>query len=264
VTKLLRRFRGHSPDGDALSALLDSALAPEAARALEAHLGSCPACAARLEELRRVRSALASLPDVTPPRTFALQPARLQEPARAPAASPWMRMAPVLSAAAVVVLAVLVGFDVTRGGDGDATGNGAFRLLSDSQGEMAADSPDSAGGAPAGAVAPGADDAAATQPAPAASEATDGATAPTDTVVDHGQAEATASAVAGEALAMRNADAADADSRSPEVEATRGEPSDEGEDGLDWLLVAQVAIGAVALVAGAYTVGMWFQRRFNR
>lgn len=50
-----------------LSAYLDGELAPGERQAVERHLGRCPRCAARLENLGRLRGALRSLPRSVPP-----------------------------------------------------------------------------------------------------------------------------------------------------------------------------------------------------
>jgi len=50
-----------------LSAYLDGELAPGERLAVERHLGCCPRCAARLQDLGRLRGALRSLPRSAPP-----------------------------------------------------------------------------------------------------------------------------------------------------------------------------------------------------
>src|SRR4030042_1033161 len=66
-----RRFR------DQLSAYIDGALDPAAARRLEAHLGECEGCWAELEQLRSTVAALRELPEAQVPRSFALSPERV-------------------------------------------------------------------------------------------------------------------------------------------------------------------------------------------
>ena len=52
---------------EALSRLLDGELSPQERAALEAHLEQCPGCAAELEALRRMTSALQGLGSIDPP-----------------------------------------------------------------------------------------------------------------------------------------------------------------------------------------------------
>jgi hypothetical protein len=114
--------RGHKPDVDALSALVDGALDGAAAGALGAHVAGCDACAAELDGLRSVKSMLAVLPQVEPSRSFRVRLADVQPPAResgAPA-SALLRAMPALAAAAAVVFVGVLATDVsTRDGDGD-------------------------------------------------------------------------------------------------------------------------------------------------
>ena len=51
------------PRTDALSARVDDELAATERLALDAHLGACPVCAAKLVELRNLRMRFAALPD---------------------------------------------------------------------------------------------------------------------------------------------------------------------------------------------------------
>ena len=64
-----------------LSAHLDRALGPVERAAVDAHLASCPACRARLAELRGTAALLASLPELVPGRRLAPRIAR---------PSPWL------------------------------------------------------------------------------------------------------------------------------------------------------------------------------
>ncbi len=58
----------HDPWADRLSEYLDDELSPAERAALEAHLGSCPDCAATLADLERVVARAASLDDRPPER----------------------------------------------------------------------------------------------------------------------------------------------------------------------------------------------------
>jgi hypothetical protein len=254
VKDRLRLFGGHRPDGEAISAWLDGALDPAASAKLEAHVAACDACRARAGELRAVRASLAVLPDVEAPRSFRLTPQRLEAPAprRAPAPSPWMRYAPAVSAAALVVFAVLLSVDITgRAGDGAAPGSG-LRLLSE-DGDMAAGAPaeratDGADAPPAGAIAPDTADggAVATEADVTATAASAFAAAPTP-----GERE--------ELTSNLTDDAVDATSQARE-QISRASRDDDGDGGVSWLLIGEVMAAAVALVA-AFFAATSFRRR---
>jgi len=168
MTKLLERFRGHRPDGEALSAYLDGRLGQTEAPATDAHLRQCAVCSARLEELRAVREALSAMPEAAAPRSFRVRAADVERAPASPAPAPWMRFAPAVSAASLVVFAVLVGVDMLRDGASDGAqsmlASGAQRSdeaiqgleSGDSATEYAYDAAPPATGeeAPAGATAP--------------------------------------------------------------------------------------------------------------
>lgn len=98
-----------------LSAHVDGALAPAAAAALDAHLGGCPACRAKLGELRSVASLVAALPAPRPRRSLV---PRLAPPPL------WLAPARALSvmASGIFVFAFLVSavlaIDPSMGGGG--------------------------------------------------------------------------------------------------------------------------------------------------
>jgi hypothetical protein len=253
VNNLLRRFSRHRPDGDAISTWLDGALDPPAAAALEAHVAACDACRARAGELRAVRASLAALPRVDPPRSFRLHPSQLAAPAprRPYAPSPWMRYAPAVSAAAMVVFAVLVGVDITRTADDSAPGMGGFaRTLSDDSSEMAAApaersatdtvDPAAAGAAAEEAVSPDAATSADGDDT-AFSGATPSAPAPEEQIaaITRESGEQTA-----EAVQLRDA-------------------TDDDDAGVSWLRVAEVTAAAVALIAALYAATSFRRRRLN-
>jgi len=122
VIKLLAFFRRDAhADIDTLSAAADGSLESGRALALEAHLASCEACAVRLAELRAVRSALAAMPAAEAPRSFRLRQSDVEVAATRKAdrgAGQVLRLMPVMSAAAVVLFAVLVGVDMQSGSSG--------------------------------------------------------------------------------------------------------------------------------------------------
>lgn len=129
--------RPHKPDVGALSALVDGALPPAAAAALEAHVAGCEACRAELAGLRAVRSMLSALPEAAAPRSFRLRRADVEAPARRSAAPPvWLRAMPALSAAALVLFVALAAVDASRGG-GDTLRAMSAPGASKSAGEMA-------------------------------------------------------------------------------------------------------------------------------
>jgi hypothetical protein len=94
---------GHVQDD--LSAYLDQELSEEARRAVEAHLGVCPDCAQRLEELSQVDGLYRDLPATAPPDYFETLPGRVRErlPKRRPMRLPAWSWAPL---AALVLLAI--------------------------------------------------------------------------------------------------------------------------------------------------------------
>jgi hypothetical protein len=125
---LLARLRGsHTPDVEALSALADARLAPDAAGELEAHVAGCAVCSARLADLRSMKAKLASMPQADVPRSFRLSRADIREArARAAAQSP-LRWAPALSGVAAALFIAVLAADVSTdgGGDGDSASESA-------------------------------------------------------------------------------------------------------------------------------------------
>ncbi|MDO8616791.1 MAG: zf-HC2 domain-containing protein [Dehalococcoidia bacterium] len=124
----------HSPLRDKLSPYIDGRLNAREAAAVEAHLQRCEACTRELEELRLTVMALRELPQVEPPRSFALTPAQVGVPAsaqtggRLPARSPSLPLiaagARIAAAGLAVALAAVVIFDVSTGGNPSPGGPG--------------------------------------------------------------------------------------------------------------------------------------------
>ncbi len=114
VNNLLRSFRKHRPDVNALSAQLDGVLDPRESARLDAHVASCDACRTQLDGLRTARAALRSMPEATHPRSFRLRVADTV-PVTTPH-SPMLRWAPAAGAFAGVVVAVVVGASLYSGG----------------------------------------------------------------------------------------------------------------------------------------------------
>ena len=119
VNKLLRFFRGHEPDVNALSAHLDGQLDADAAARLDEHVTSCDACRVVRDGLRATREALRAMPEATPSRSFRLRAADIEAvtTARTPRAPQLTRWAPAGMVAAAVAIAV-VGAYVTFGRSG--------------------------------------------------------------------------------------------------------------------------------------------------
>jgi hypothetical protein len=114
-------FDRHRRLRDQLSAYIDGELDERAAERLEAHLAGCAPCREQVEQLRATSAALRALPEIDPPRSFALSPERAAE--RGPAPSPslptlaiGMRLA---TAGAAVALAAVILVDL-----GDSGGEG--------------------------------------------------------------------------------------------------------------------------------------------
>ncbi len=226
VKKLLSVFaRAHRPDVELLSSYLDGRLADGRARALEEHLASCASCGARLDELRRMRSLLRAMPFVETPRSFRLRSREAERPAPAMTAS-WLRLMPALSAAAIIVFAVLVGVDLYGGGGGSSSQNAR----------------------PAAKIA---NAPRALSPAAGASVESSGL-APQRSATAGGAAELTAPSPGAESAERRAAEA----TRETKVTPVEGQPSGGGITALRW---AEIAAAAAAMGAGA--LALW---RFSR
>jgi anti-sigma factor RsiW len=98
----------HEQTIDKLGAWLDGELPPDRADAVRRHVEQCPACAARVDELKSLARALDQLPARTPSRDFARRVRRAAEPARERilVLEPFRRVRPALLrvAAGLVVL----------------------------------------------------------------------------------------------------------------------------------------------------------------
>jgi Putative zinc-finger len=143
---------------DQFSPYLDGALSSTEIATLEAHLGSCEACRAELDELRATVAATRQLPQVDAPRSFALTPEILEgrRPATAVASAPPLALGMRLASAGVaVVLAVVVIGDLSDGGGGGGGARevsdelGASRTTAEFAIEAEGDKTDSGAAAPA-------------------------------------------------------------------------------------------------------------------
>ncbi len=140
-----RRHRAFRED---LSAYLDGQLSEREKRRLEEHLSDCAACRRELDELRAVVEAVRSLAAAPVPRSFAIEPAAVPRPAAA--RRPSLALG-ALSAAALVVFAVLLGGDLlTQPGGGRAGEEAQSRAMAPVlQGATEGEQADEAGAAPA-------------------------------------------------------------------------------------------------------------------
>ena len=120
-----------------LSAYLDGELSPRRAVTLESHVAACAACRSLLEDLRLASAALAELPQVDAPRSFALRPEQLMQPRpvhRAPTPG-LMAGSRIAVAALTCALAAVVFVDLDGSSDNQGardTGNQALSLPGDS------------------------------------------------------------------------------------------------------------------------------------
>ena len=102
-------------------AFADGELRGADAAGFERHIQSCAACAYRVAETRALREALAALPPVEAPRSFAITPemAAAARPARAAARTPvyltFARAGAALSVAAFATVAAISAFDSSSG-----------------------------------------------------------------------------------------------------------------------------------------------------
>jgi len=72
--------RNKHPRAD-LPAYADGELTPSQSERVERHLADCAACREELADLRALSATLRSLPEATPPRSFALTPGQVARPA---------------------------------------------------------------------------------------------------------------------------------------------------------------------------------------
>jgi len=107
MLEVLARIR-HRRTRRQLSPYLDGMLSVQGSRRLEAHLAQCRACRDELEEMRATVRALAELPLVEAPRSFALAaaPRRIEAPRPARRAELVLRLATVTAAFVLTVVAV--------------------------------------------------------------------------------------------------------------------------------------------------------------
>jgi hypothetical protein len=259
--------RSHQPDIDALSAYTDGRLGTAAGARIEAHLASCEACRDRLAEIEALRSMLRATPEAPAPRSFRLRPADVEAP-HARAASPprLMRMMPALSAAAVVVLAIVVGIDVaSRSGSSSNSMRTAAAPAAESRYAADGDTGKSVGEATGAAAAPApsggipqtgaADSAAGT-----ASGAIGAETPPATEQGVPNTAEAPYAATAASRDSAELQASRPAASPTAELRAASRTEGEGGSDGNAVLRAIEVASGAMAVATGGAAV-IWRLRK---
>jgi anti-sigma factor RsiW len=259
--------RGHTPDIDELSAMVDGALDASATAALEAHVAGCDACAAELDGLRRVKSMLAALPQAAPSRAFQVRQAEVEAAPRtagAPAGG-LLRAMPALTAAAAFVFVATLATDFsTRDGtserqasSGPAVADSAERSLEmEDAGTLAGDGDDAAA---AGAEA--------TMQYAATPSAAAGAIAPEASGDEPTDGSAGGGEIAGDTAAPDDADAppsgvAESPAPAPQsdaFEAANAETSEDDDGNRAAFVIVEVVAGAVAL--GALALFIYGRRK---
>lgn len=94
-------------DDEVLSTLVDDQLTPAEAATAQSHLGMCDVCQARIDEFRSVALLLRSLPDLDPPRDFALGPREVADPPNVIRLQRWYAATRVAAASLAAVFVVL-------------------------------------------------------------------------------------------------------------------------------------------------------------
>ena len=170
----------HARFRNRLSPYVDGALSSSEIATLEAHLGTCEACRAELDELRATVAATRELPQVDAPRSFALTPQMLEGrgPAAAGTSAPPLALGMRLASAGVAVfLAVAVIGDLSGvGGGSDGSREAADQSTAESR-SMAEFGEADAGQAEAGAAVPAPNTSGSTQTSDAQPPAEDAAAA---------------------------------------------------------------------------------------
>ena len=115
---------GHLAD-DILNAWIDGIATPDEQQIVDGHLATCETCQRRMDELQAIKAMLSSMPQVAPPRSFALTPGQAKKPTpirERTTASNIVRLLPIvrtLSVAAILAVLILGGSLVL--GQDDAT-----------------------------------------------------------------------------------------------------------------------------------------------
>ena len=149
-------FDRHRRLRDQLSAYIDGELDSPAAERLEGHLAECERCRVELEHLRATVAGLRNLPEVEPPRSFALSPERVVAPRpHLPATPPLAIGARIAAAGLAAALAAVLVVDLGDiGGNGEVQEAAAPQTTTDRLADQ--DGMEAAAGAPAADEAEGA------------------------------------------------------------------------------------------------------------
>ncbi len=268
VNNLLRSFRRHQPDVNALSAQLDGMLDAPASARLDAHVATCDACGAQLDGLRATRAALRSMPEATAPRSFRLRVADTV-PVTAPR-SPMLRWAPAAGAFASVVVAVVVGASLYSDGSSSSSQESA-KSQHGSEAVASAPGPTAALDGAAGAALDMGSGAAADANGPSALDSREiapstGEVAPPEAAVPSLQptSEAAGGADASLQYSTTNMFASDAAravaTAAVQIQAAAAAaPEDDGNKSTA-LIVIQIIGVAAALIAAAIAIRWWRHR----
>lgn len=252
---MLNWLRGHRKVRESLSAYLDGELSPAQARAVESHLAGCGSCREELEGLRSVAHTLRSLPEVDPPRSFALGPQEVG-PAKRPSSLERLELGLRLATAGLAVALAIVFVADLRGGrpSGSLQPEGVERAASLPMDAAATD------GAPALGYGGGGESSGSVESQDVGMAAAGAPTVPSP--VTQG-AQVTESAGGGlapepqetlEPLAVAPPEVMEEAPKVAPLERTGG--SSEGD-----LRVAKVALAAALAVCGGAAVGLALRRR---
>lgn len=127
---------------DILNAWIDGVATPEEQAIIDHHLTSCATCQRRLDELQGVKAMLSGLPEVAPPRSFALTPEQAKKPtpiSERVTPSNIIRLLPIvrtLSVAAMLAVLILGGSLLIGGDNADLSSDATTEMQS---GETAGD-----------------------------------------------------------------------------------------------------------------------------
>jgi hypothetical protein len=116
---IARLFRRHAHWSESANAYIDGELGPSELARFETHMGQCARCRETVGAARATKALLDAMPAVHAPRSFALTPALLAEPAqpsRTHGRPVALRLAQGVAVLAVVALAAVVTMDMTSGG----------------------------------------------------------------------------------------------------------------------------------------------------
>ncbi len=248
ISRLKAIFRAHPVSETELGAFVDGRVPPDRLVALQAHIESCAQCAARVADLRSLKSLLASLPQERPQRPLTLSPAMAAAPTTAarqrPSAPIW---APAL---ALSVLVLLLAVDIV-GPASSSSRQASDASLATSQQKSTAAGAES--GAFSNAAAP-------TIPPPRTGDASAAPVAPQPQTAAGAAAQAASPAAAAQASSPPAAADSARAAAAPTVAAPATHTTPSAESGSSWsvLRVLEVLAGVAFLISLAYA---WRRRR---